>query len=197
MRELFSRGSIGDIRSGGRRMPKTVVPADRGIGAVMSSRAPIRPRGGVKTPARARTADRAERAARTAGGDPARTHARRGLERGGRAGLPGATVAHVTSRARVSRRTFYDVFDNREDCLLAALGERRRADRTRDVQARSRRAALARARARRPVDDPLLLRPRARARARLRRAGAARRPARAGAPRAGARRARAHRGRRP
>ena len=36
-------------------------------------------------------------------------------------GYPSATVAHVTSRARVSRRTFYDVFDNREDCLLAAL----------------------------------------------------------------------------
>ncbi len=36
-------------------------------------------------------------------------------------GYPGATVAHVTSKARVSRRTFYDVFDNREDCLLAAL----------------------------------------------------------------------------
>jgi AcrR family transcriptional regulator len=36
-------------------------------------------------------------------------------------GYPRATVAHVTSRARVSRRTFYDVFDNREDCLLAAL----------------------------------------------------------------------------
>jgi AcrR family transcriptional regulator len=36
-------------------------------------------------------------------------------------GYPHATVAHVTSRARVSRRTFYDVFDNREECLLAAL----------------------------------------------------------------------------
>ncbi len=36
-------------------------------------------------------------------------------------GYPSATVAHVTSRARVSRRTFYDVFGNREDCLLAAL----------------------------------------------------------------------------
>jgi AcrR family transcriptional regulator len=36
-------------------------------------------------------------------------------------GYPRATVAHVTTRARVSRRTFYDVFDNREDCLLAAL----------------------------------------------------------------------------
>lgn len=31
------------------------------------------------------------------------------------------TVAHVTARARVSRRTFYELFDNREDCLLAVM----------------------------------------------------------------------------
>jgi AcrR family transcriptional regulator len=31
------------------------------------------------------------------------------------------TVAHITSRARVSRRTFYDLFENREDCLRAVL----------------------------------------------------------------------------
>jgi AcrR family transcriptional regulator len=36
-------------------------------------------------------------------------------------GYAGATVAHITGRARVSRRTFYDLFRNREDCLLAAL----------------------------------------------------------------------------
>jgi AcrR family transcriptional regulator len=36
-------------------------------------------------------------------------------------GYPRVTVAHIASRARVSRRTFYDLFDNREDCLLAAL----------------------------------------------------------------------------
>jgi AcrR family transcriptional regulator len=36
-------------------------------------------------------------------------------------GYSHTTVAHVTSRARVSRRTFYDLFENREDCLLAAL----------------------------------------------------------------------------
>jgi AcrR family transcriptional regulator len=36
-------------------------------------------------------------------------------------GYARTTVAHITSRARVSRRTFYDLFDNREDCLLAAL----------------------------------------------------------------------------
>jgi AcrR family transcriptional regulator/DNA-binding MarR family transcriptional regulator len=37
-------------------------------------------------------------------------------------GWSGASVAHITSRARVSRRTFYDLFANREDCLLAVLG---------------------------------------------------------------------------
>ncbi len=36
-------------------------------------------------------------------------------------GYARVTVAHIASRARVSRRTFYQVFDNREDCLLAAL----------------------------------------------------------------------------
>jgi AcrR family transcriptional regulator len=32
-------------------------------------------------------------------------------------------VAHITARARVSRRTFYDLFDNREDCLLAVIDD--------------------------------------------------------------------------
>src|SRR5438270_5443688 len=31
------------------------------------------------------------------------------------------TVAQVISRARVSRKTFYDVFSDREDCFLAAF----------------------------------------------------------------------------
>ncbi len=31
------------------------------------------------------------------------------------------TVGHITGRARVSRRTFYDVFANREECVAAAL----------------------------------------------------------------------------
>jgi AcrR family transcriptional regulator len=38
-------------------------------------------------------------------------------------GWSGASVAHITARARVSRRTFYDLFENREDCLLAVLDE--------------------------------------------------------------------------
>lgn len=36
-------------------------------------------------------------------------------------GYARASVAHITARARVSRRTFYDLFENREDCLLAVL----------------------------------------------------------------------------
>jgi AcrR family transcriptional regulator len=36
-------------------------------------------------------------------------------------GWSNVTVASVTSRARVSRRTFYDLFGDREDCLLEVL----------------------------------------------------------------------------
>ena len=36
-------------------------------------------------------------------------------------GYPNATVANITRRARVSRRTFYELFANREACLLAAI----------------------------------------------------------------------------
>jgi AcrR family transcriptional regulator len=36
-------------------------------------------------------------------------------------GFSHTTVAHITERARVSRRTFYDLFDDREDCLLAVF----------------------------------------------------------------------------
>jgi AcrR family transcriptional regulator len=39
----------------------------------------------------------------------------------GELGWSGASVAHITARARVSRRTFYDLFANREDCLLAVV----------------------------------------------------------------------------
>src|ERR1700758_4415655 len=33
------------------------------------------------------------------------------------------TVAQVIARARVSRKTFYDVFADREDCFLAAFSQ--------------------------------------------------------------------------
>ncbi len=36
-------------------------------------------------------------------------------------GYAGTTVAHITARARVSRRTFYQLFDGRDGCLLALL----------------------------------------------------------------------------
>jgi AcrR family transcriptional regulator len=36
-------------------------------------------------------------------------------------GYANATVAHITDRARISRRTFYELFSNREQCLAAVL----------------------------------------------------------------------------
>ncbi len=36
-------------------------------------------------------------------------------------GASNVTVAHVVERAGVSRRTFYELFDDREECFLAAL----------------------------------------------------------------------------
>jgi AcrR family transcriptional regulator len=36
-------------------------------------------------------------------------------------GYPDTSVADITSRARVSRRTFYELFADREECLAAAL----------------------------------------------------------------------------
>src|SRR5580692_4684564 len=33
------------------------------------------------------------------------------------------TVAQVIARARVSRKTFYDLFEDREDCFLAAFDQ--------------------------------------------------------------------------
>src|ERR1700677_4706945 len=38
-------------------------------------------------------------------------------------GWANVTVASIASRARVSRKTFYDLFVDREDCLLAVLNE--------------------------------------------------------------------------
>jgi AcrR family transcriptional regulator len=37
--------------------------------------------------------------------------------------LGNVTVADVVARSRVSRRTFYEIFEDREDCLIAALDE--------------------------------------------------------------------------
>jgi AcrR family transcriptional regulator len=38
-------------------------------------------------------------------------------------GYARTTVAHITARARISRRTFYEMFANREECLAAVLDD--------------------------------------------------------------------------
>lgn len=108
-------------------MQKTVVPTGDGTGAVMSSRAHMpraersqAPRGKGRTPARVRKAADAPPRALLMEIQRARMLSA-ALSVVDELGYPGATVAHVTSRARVSRLTFYNVFANREDCLLAAL----------------------------------------------------------------------------
>jgi AcrR family transcriptional regulator len=41
----------------------------------------------------------------------------------GERGAGGVTVAHVVARSSVSRRTFYEIFKDREDCFLAAFDD--------------------------------------------------------------------------
>jgi AcrR family transcriptional regulator len=41
----------------------------------------------------------------------------------GERGVGAVTVAHIVGRSGVSRRTFYELFSDREDCLLAALDQ--------------------------------------------------------------------------
>jgi AcrR family transcriptional regulator/DNA-binding MarR family transcriptional regulator len=53
-------------------------------------------------------------------------------------GYEHATVAHITQRARVSRRTFYELFANREQCVAAVL-----RDAAEQVRAELERADLA------------------------------------------------------
>jgi AcrR family transcriptional regulator len=43
----------------------------------------------------------------------------------GERGYPETTVGDVLERARMSRRTFYELFDNREHCFLAAYEQAR------------------------------------------------------------------------
>lgn len=38
-------------------------------------------------------------------------------------GYQGTTIEHIVKRAGISRATFYEHFENREDCLLAGFGE--------------------------------------------------------------------------
>jgi AcrR family transcriptional regulator len=41
----------------------------------------------------------------------------------GERGAGGVAVAHVVARSGVSRRTFYEIFEDREDCFLAAFND--------------------------------------------------------------------------
>ena len=80
-------------------------------------------------------------------------------------GYEHATVAHITHRARVSRRTFYELFANREQCIAAVLRRHRRAHRAGAAPRPAwSRVAVARADARWPVGDPVFSGARARAR---------------------------------
>ncbi len=45
------------------------------------------------------------------------------VEVAGERGVGGVTVAHVVARSGVSRRTFYELFEDREDCFLAAFDQ--------------------------------------------------------------------------
>jgi AcrR family transcriptional regulator len=45
------------------------------------------------------------------------------VEESAERGAANVTVAHVVERAGVSRRTFYELFEDREDCFLAAFDE--------------------------------------------------------------------------
>jgi AcrR family transcriptional regulator len=45
------------------------------------------------------------------------------IEAVAQSGYGGLTVAEVIARARISRRTFYELFEDREDCFMAAFEE--------------------------------------------------------------------------
>jgi AcrR family transcriptional regulator len=45
------------------------------------------------------------------------------VEESGERGAANVSVAHVVGRAGVSRRTFYEIFEDREDCFLGAFEE--------------------------------------------------------------------------
>ena len=57
-------------------------------------------------------------------GSPRADPRRNGRDRR-QARVPGATIEHIVKRAGVSRATFYEHFENREDCVLAGFAERR------------------------------------------------------------------------
>ena len=104
------------------------------------------------------------------------------------------TVAQVIGRARVSRKTFYDVFTDREDCFLAAFEQALGQARLIAQEAYEQRVQLARRHPRGAGEAADVHGRRARARQALHRRGARSRREGPGAPRQGARRAgRGHR----
>jgi AcrR family transcriptional regulator len=89
------------------------------------------PRSAMGKPSNAR-ADRSQTGGVEDDGVPVATRARVGeiqrarivaamVEIASERGLADATVARVVARAGVSRRTFYELFEDREDCFLAAF----------------------------------------------------------------------------
>jgi AcrR family transcriptional regulator len=52
-------------------------------------------------------------------------------------GYQGTTIEHIVKRAGVSRATFYEHFENREDCLLAGFAEAEKELQRRVVEASS------------------------------------------------------------
>jgi AcrR family transcriptional regulator len=80
--------------------------------------------------------------------DPLEAHRQRAiaamLDVAGERGYAATTVGHVLERAGMSRRTFYSVFRNREDCFLAAYDEAGRQALARVARVRSEPPAPAR-----------------------------------------------------
>ena len=70
-------------------------------------------------------------------------------------GYPRATVGRITARARLSRRTFYQMFANRDECFAAVLGGPGRGNRRGARGGGPRGFAVARASSYGRVDGPL------------------------------------------
>ena len=75
----------------------------------------------MRTPAGARPARRGSTGASRWWRSSARGCSRRWSRSAASAGWRSVTVAHVVARSGVSRRTFYELFEDREDCFLAAF----------------------------------------------------------------------------
>jgi AcrR family transcriptional regulator len=116
-------------------VPLPARPARSTAAAVAPPRS-LRSTAGARAPARSASAPRSaaappgERGGDTANGVPGRERVGE-LQRARilaamielvcERGAAGVTVAHIVTRSGVSRRTFYDLFEDREDCLLIAF----------------------------------------------------------------------------